>query len=209
MKIRDTKFNYDYIPLEITKEQTELSNDFGDRYAEDMHQHYSKTRNQNDLENIARQCKESKAFEFMVYNYAREVAPLAAPDIKIYPKNQKSFAADLTLEVQGIKCALHVKCQAYSTVYSSNKISWGFQIYDQLYHSPRANDFIVAGLYCSPTEGRLLLKERANILMPLAQDPLLWKFQGQKKFIYLTTIQKAGIDTLPGSYYEHNISNVI
>lgn len=165
---------------------------FAVAYAKQMISHYGNTRGQGDIERLYEQVWTSKVFEFQVYNYLKSLGyTVSEPDCVIYESRKKSYDADLTANGD-IK--IHIKSQELRTIRSRDFISWGFQSRDPLFHSPSSKDFIFAGLYVDEHNGQLLVSEQAVKVMPHAEDSVNPKFWGNKKFLYMQTLQNRGME---------------
>jgi hypothetical protein len=194
---KDSRYNYNYIKLHINEDQIKQCEVFARKFTDNMYNHYSKTRNQTDKERIYNQCLSSKKFEFMVYNYLNSNGQVTLPDTEIYEVKRKSFAADLIFTTpDNRKINIHIKSQEYDTIRNYEMISFGFQEWDDLYKSPKSNDWILAGVFKSDNTGQLILRKKAEVVMPLAAEPLALKLKGQKKFLYLIDIIGAGIQPI-------------
>lgn len=194
---KDSRFGYNYIKLNISNDQIKQCEVFARKFTDNMYNHYSKTRNQTDKERIYNQCLSSKKFEFMVYNYLSVSGKVTTPDTEIYEVKQKSFAADLVFTTSDNReINIHIKSQEYDTIRNYEMISFGFQEWDELYKSPKSNDWVLAGIFNNDNTGHLILRKKAEVVMPIASEPLALKLRGQKKFLYLKDIVQAGIQPI-------------
>ena len=191
------KFNYNYIPVSITKQQLQESIDFAHAYVDDMKDHYEEARNQDDPAIILRQKITGTGAEFAARNLLNKFGNVTEPDTTIWEKNKKNYGEDLTFTGKsGTPLAIHVKSQELWKIKRRNYISFGFQIQDKLLTNPKINDYLFCFLVENDYNYRLVMKLNAKSIVGLYGDPVLKKFLGNKKFLYLKDVETAGIKPL-------------
>lgn len=115
-----------------------LSEIFAEECYETVREKYVK-RSQEDQDKVKLDMKYGKIAEILLRRYfTKNKIASSAPDFLIYPKEEKTFDADIySFKLDKYNC-IHVKsCMAESTY----KRSWLFQPEDAVTSSPKLNDF--------------------------------------------------------------------
>lgn len=189
----ELKFNY--IPVRATQEQIKKCREFAPAYYEARKKTYEK-RGQANPKNIINQAYTSKIFEFMVYNYIKDVVnpeeyDVNPPSVEIYTgKKRPSFDDDLAIvnKKTGAKTKLHIKSQDYRRISEKYPASWGFQNADRIFEQKK-NEILVLGFYKNETQGQIVSKDKVgnfkDFLAPPKSEKLRAIKDGNgKKFLY-------------------------
>jgi hypothetical protein len=194
------KFGYKFYEMETTPQQVKDSIDFAHAYVSDMKDHYARERNQKNTDRMLQQKITGTCFEFALYNTLKKFGDCTEPDTTIWDKSKKNFAKDMVfIGGSGNPLYIHAKSQEIQTIKYADYISYAFQVQDRLIHSPKLNDYIMCGLVEDNYNHRLVIKLNANKVLGLYGEPKMEKLRGDKKFLYLKDIIKAGLDPLGGN----------
>ena len=121
----------------ITEQQDIQCKLFAEKSAPTSFHEYEK-RSQKDKKKIIIDIYNGKKAEFLVYNFLiSNKQKLNPPDLKIYPKYDKSYGADLYLYKNNVN--IHVKSHE---VNENFPVSWLFQKNDPLLLKGKANDYL-------------------------------------------------------------------
>lgn len=133
-----------------------------------------RTRNQFQADMIKKQIIQGKIAEFGVYYFFD--GRCSEPDLEVYPKQNKSFDADLHLS----NINLHIKSQSKESEARYSK-SWVFQAEDPLFKNASDNDLCV---FCTVDNDEVeisLVKKFKNVKFG---EPKLAKFRDIKRMVY-------------------------
>lgn len=163
----------------LTDEQKFAAGEFSQKVLSTNLSEYSR-RKQTNVSLIKSQIYEGKLAEFAVCDYFNKFTQLqcGAPDLNIYEKGQKSFAADLVLK-NGTN--VHVKSQNLESVKRYGK-SWICQKNDPLVKNPSPHDMVVFCLFCGEFV-EIVSLENAKVIK--WGEPKLDKLKGNKVAYYL------------------------
>jgi hypothetical protein len=165
----------------FTKYEKLLANNFGEECYQTNKEEYAK-RNQDDITKVIADITYGKLSEILLQKYFKEnKVTSTGVDFLVYPKNLKSFDADLYTFPSADKVNnIHVKsCNSNSKF----KTSWLFQPNDVLTLLPKPNDYIaLVVLYTHPMNNSYCYFVNANNVLSLYRDPE--KDSLNKKVIY-------------------------
>jgi hypothetical protein len=107
--------------------------------------HYSKTRNQGDMQKVRDDIYRGKKAEFMVYNTLKDkYDSVTAPDVEIYSSGGKSFDSDMIVTKGDKELKLHIKSHEANNRFP---VSWVFHNTDPLIlNRPKGNYLVLVVL---------------------------------------------------------------
>lgn len=171
--------------VNISEDDRKLCDDFASQVFSTNQDRYARL-GQANPELVKRQIADGKAAEFAAYQALRELGFQldATPCLKIFesPK-QKSFDCDL----QGSGLRIHVKSQTNENAQRFRE-SYVFSTVDPLLSNPSPNDVVVCILQYSPTQFALRGIIPSTTVIPALKDPVLRKFKGLKKILYIEDV---------------------
>lgn len=178
------KYPYQYVNVSCTNEQVENVKEFAEAVYEKRKKVYKK-RGQADKDTIVNQITTSKCFEFMVYNYIKDIIPsnlsVEPPSLEIYGR-YTTFDNDLDITDGDSSVGIHIKSQDIKRIDSSFPISWGFQKIDPIFQQ-KQNDILIMGIYKDKNNGMILSNNHVNAFKDLLKPPMISRL-ADKVFLY-------------------------